>query len=53
MSAIRSNEVNMPPEDPDPSDSPHSSRRFEIEGRDLGYPTQFSDGCSIGGLFVV
>jgi hypothetical protein len=33
--------------------SPHAARRFEIEGRDLGYPTQFRDGSSAGGLFVV
>ncbi len=28
-------------------------RRFDIEGRSLGYPTQFRDGSSAGGLFVV
>jgi len=26
---------------------------FEIEGKTLGYPTQFRDGCSAVGLFVV
>jgi hypothetical protein len=29
------------------------ARRFEIEGRSLGYPTQFRDGSSATGLFVV
>jgi len=43
----------VPPEDQNPSDSPHATRRFRIEGRDLGYPTQFRDGSSIGGLFAV
>ncbi len=28
-------------------------RRFEIEGRSLGYPTEFRDGSSLAGLFVV
>jgi hypothetical protein len=28
-------------------------RRFEIEGRTLGYPTQFRDGSSAVGLFLV
>jgi hypothetical protein len=31
----------------------HSARRYEIEGRDLGYPTRFRDGASAAGLFVV
>lgn len=26
---------------------------FSIEGRTLGYPTEFRDGCSAGGLFAV
>jgi hypothetical protein len=43
----------VPSEDPTPSNSPHSSRRFELEGRSLGYPTEFRDGSSIGGLFAV
>jgi hypothetical protein len=38
---------------PTPTESVHASRSFEIEGRALGYPTQFRDGCSAGGLFVV
>ncbi|MBW2313676.1 MAG: acetoacetate decarboxylase family protein [Deltaproteobacteria bacterium] len=29
------------------------SRRFEIEGVDLGYPTRFRDGASAAALFVV
>jgi hypothetical protein len=29
------------------------AKRFEIEGEELGYPTQFRDGCSAAGLFVV
>jgi hypothetical protein len=28
-------------------------RRFEIEGRGLSYPTEFHDGSSVAGLFVV
>jgi len=51
--AISTSEVIVPPGDSSPSDSPHGSRRFEIEGRDLGYPTQFRDGSSVGGLFAV
>jgi len=35
------------------SDQDPSTRRFDIEGRNLGYPTQFRDGSSIGGLLVV
>ena len=31
----------------------HSARRFEIEGKTLGYPTEFRDGSSAMGLFVV
>jgi hypothetical protein len=34
--------------DPDPG-----TRRFDIEGRSLGYPTEFRDGCSAAGLFLV
>jgi hypothetical protein len=30
-----------------------SARRYEIEGRDLGYPARFRDGASAAGLFVV
>ena len=30
-----------------------SARRFEIEGRSLGYPTLFQDGSSAVGLFTV
>lgn len=37
----------------EPSAADPSARRFEIEGRNLGYPTEFRDGSSIGGLFVV
>lgn len=29
------------------------SRRFEIEGHDLGYPAEFRDGSSLVGLFLV
>lgn len=46
-------EVIVPPEDLDPTASPNGSRRFQIEGRDLGYPTQFRAGTSVGGLFAV
>jgi len=28
-------------------------RRFRIEGHDLGYPTEFRDGSTAGGMFVV
>jgi hypothetical protein len=35
------------------SDQDPSTRRFDIEGRNPGYPTQFRDGSSIGGLLVV
>jgi len=28
-------------------------RTFEIEGKRLGYPTEFRDGCSAAGLFLV
>jgi hypothetical protein len=31
----------------------HSPRRFEIEGKNLGYPTDFRDGSATMGLFVV
>lgn len=31
----------------------HSTRRFEIEGQNLGYPTEFRDGSVAMGLFVV
>lgn len=34
-------------------DGSHAERRFSIEGRDLGYPTEFRDGSSAGGLFLV
>lgn len=36
-------------------DSAHSnaSRRFDIDGKNLGYPTLFHDGCSGMGLFLV
>ena len=30
-----------------------SARRYQIEGRDLGYPTRFRDGSSAAGLFLV
>jgi hypothetical protein len=30
-----------------------ATRRFEIEGHTLGYPTQFRDGSAAAGLFVV
>ena len=30
-----------------------SARRFEIEGKSLGYPALFQDGCSAVGLFTV
>jgi hypothetical protein len=36
------------------SDKPdNSTRRFEIEGQNLGYPTSFRGGSSSMGLFVV
>ena len=35
------------------TDHDHRARRYEIEGRDLGYPTRFRDGASAAGLFVV
>ncbi len=31
----------------------HAERRYTIEGRDLGYPTEFRKGSSALGLFVV
>jgi hypothetical protein len=31
----------------------NSTRRFNIEGKDLGYPTHFEDGTSTFGLFLV
>lgn len=31
----------------------HSARRFNIDGRELGYPTDFRDGSSCMGLFLV
>jgi hypothetical protein len=34
-----------------PPDSP--ARRFEIEGVSLGYPTEFRDGASAAGMFLV
>lgn len=30
-----------------------SDRRFDIEGASLGYPTEFRDGCSAAGMFLV
>jgi hypothetical protein len=30
-----------------------SDRTFDIEGKHLGYPTEFRDGCSAAGLFLV
>jgi len=33
--------------------SPHASRRFNIQGSDLGYPTLFHDGSTSVGMFVV
>ena len=33
--------------------SPARARTFDIEGRRLGYPTEFRDGCSAAGLFAV
>ena len=35
-----------------PSVSAHD-RTFEIEGERLAYPTEFRDGCSAAGLFLV
>jgi len=32
---------------------PPSDRVFDIEGERLVYPTEFRDGCSVAGLFVV
>jgi len=34
-------------------DAGAGGRRFEIEGRSLGYPTRFRDGSSAVGLFLV
>ena len=51
--AIRTSEAIVVPEDSSVDGSPPSSRRFEIEGRELGYPTQFRDGSSLTGLFAV
>ncbi|MBW2388841.1 MAG: hypothetical protein JRG89_10435 [Deltaproteobacteria bacterium] len=31
----------------------NSTRRFEIEGKSLGFPSLFQDGCSAVGLFIV
>lgn len=31
----------------------NSTRRFEIEGKSLGFPALFQDGCSAVGLFIV
>lgn len=36
-----------------PAPSPHSERRFNIEGTDLGYPTLFHDGSTSVGMYVV
>ena len=33
--------------------SPHADRRFNIEGRELGYPTLFQDGSTSVGMFIV
>jgi hypothetical protein len=35
------------------ADDGASGRRFEIEGRSLGFPALFQDGCSAVGLFAV
>lgn len=32
---------------------PSAGRRFDIEGKTLGYPTRFRDGSSLAGIFVV
>jgi len=37
----------------EPADSSASARRFEIQGKSLGYPTRFQDGSSAVGLFTV
>ncbi len=34
-------------------DGRQGARRYDIEGRSLGYPTSFRDGSSAAGLFVV
>jgi hypothetical protein len=36
-----------------PTSPDYSIRRFQIDGHDLGYPTEFRDGCSSMGVFVV
>lgn len=35
------------------SNNPHTDRRFNIEGTDLGYPTLFHDGSTSVGMYVV
>ena len=35
------------------SNNPHTNRRFNIEGADLGYPTLFHDGSTSVGMYVV
>ncbi|MFT4824723.1 MAG: hypothetical protein ACJASY_003242 [Halioglobus sp.] len=35
------------------AENPHASRRYNIEGSDLGYPTLFHDGSTSVGMFVV
>ncbi|MBW2361221.1 MAG: acetoacetate decarboxylase family protein [Deltaproteobacteria bacterium] len=37
----------------DRTDGGASARRFEIEGKTLGFPTQFQDGSSSAGIFAV
>ncbi|MDG2273894.1 MAG: hypothetical protein P8L39_16470, partial [Halioglobus sp.] len=35
------------------SNNPHTDRRFNIEGADLGCPTLFHDGSTSVGMYVV